>query len=102
MLWWSHPFARWTVTPSQTDPRCKINPGTVLPIQCLPPVCTLPEPLGDTLRLRIKGLDCPEKHTPQCEAERASALSALEYTTAQMERPPTHVRLCGWDKYATG
>lgn len=63
----------------------------------------LPAPLGPVLRLRIRGVDCPELHTPACDAELQAALRAQAFTTEWVLRESVHnglfVSLCGWDKY---
>lgn len=65
----------------------------------------LPAPLGDELRLRVRGVDCPEKHHPRCDDERRRALQAHAYTQRwlrdrRVEASPSDivVRICGWNR----
>lgn len=58
----------------------------------------LPAPLGNTLYLRILGIDAPEVHAPKCAEERRRGVQATEFLRDAVASV-THVRICGWDKY---
>lgn len=62
----------------------------------------LPAPLGDSLSVRIIGLDTPETRTARCDRERARGLAAKAFTQTMVTQHATdkaRVQVCAWDKY---
>lgn len=61
----------------------------------------LPRELKQTLRLRIEGVDTPEKgRMAKCDRERELAERATRFTQQQVARATKHqITIIGWDKY---
>ena len=64
----------------------------------------LPNALGSTLKVRILGVDTPERGwRAQCETERELAEEATKFVTSMVYgetwKPKTFIELDGWDKY---
>lgn len=61
----------------------------------------LPKELKKVLRLRIEGVDTPEKgRLAKCETERSLADKATRFTQQQVARATKHqITIVGWDKY---
>lgn len=73
----------------------RVVDGDTVVINIAPP---LPRPLGASLKLRIRGVDCPELRTPRCEEERVRAVAARDFTAARLRDAGggVAVRLCHW------
>lgn len=71
--------------------------GDTLTIEAL----YLPKPLKPELKLRIIGVDTPEKgHRAKCDAERTKALEAKAFTQEIINQGKVKkIRLHSWDKY---
>jgi len=61
----------------------------------------LPDPLKKTLKLRIDGVDTPEKnHLAKCDLEREKAQKAKEFTTEQIQNArEVRIILKKWGKF---
>lgn len=61
----------------------------------------LPRELKQTLRLRVEGVDTPEKgRLAKCDRERDLAERATRFTQQQVARAKKHqIVIIGWDKY---
>jgi endonuclease YncB( thermonuclease family) len=61
----------------------------------------LPKELKQVLKLRIEGVDTPEKgRLGKCEYERQRAEAATRFTQQQVARATQHqIIILGWDKY---
>lgn len=61
----------------------------------------LPKELKQVLRLRIEGVDTPEKgRLAKCESERVKAEAATRFTRRQVAIAKKHqIIIIGWDKY---
>jgi len=71
--------------------------GDTLTIEAL----YLPKPLKPELKLRIIGVDTPEKgHRAKCDAERTKALEAKAFTQEIIDQGKVKkISLHSWDKY---
>jgi len=71
--------------------------GDTLTIEAL----YLPKPLKPELKLRLIGVDTPEKgHRAQCESEKNQAAKAKEFVEQKINNGMVKkIRLDSWDKY---
>lgn len=60
----------------------------------------LPHGLGQTLRMRLLGIDTPEISRAECENERAHGIHAKQFVESVLQcNDESRIAYCGWDKY---
>lgn len=90
-------FLSWSPQKQYTYPILRVLDGDTVEIAAP----YLPEELGQTLKIRINGIDTPEKgRLARCDLEREKAQKAKEFVESHISQSKSvTVTFTGWDKY---